>query len=102
MTAHLVGVAVRVAAAVLLQPGYGAGAVAMAGTIVLLILWDIVHPPAVSTALGFAFFPQQDGAVGFFLLALVMLAALVVLRRAGAWVVRRLEAETGRRHQDDG
>ncbi len=98
VTAHLVGVALGVGAALALGAGYRAGAVAMAGTIITLVLLNAVHPPAISTALGFAFFPQQDRAAGFFVLALVMLAVLVVLQRTAAWIVRRFAGETGKDH----
>lgn len=90
--AHVIGVGLGLGAALLLGPGYGAGALAMTGAIVALIVGDIVHPPAVSTALGFAFFARQDQAAGLFLIALVMVAALVVLQRLAVWIVRRLEA----------
>lgn len=95
LTAHLIAVALGVAAALTLGAGYRAGAVAMAGTILTLVLLNAVHPPAISTALGFAFFPQQDRAAGFFVLALVMLAALVVLQRTATWVIRRFASQTG-------
>lgn len=95
VTAHLVGVALGVGAALALGAGYRAGAVAMAGTIIALVLLNAVHPPAISTALGFAFFPQQDQAAGFFVLALVMLAALVVLQRTATWIVRRFATQLG-------
>ncbi len=88
VTAHLCGVALGVAAALALGPGYPSGAGAMAATIMLLIVLDAVHPPAVSTALGFAILPNQDRAIGIFLLALAMMAALVVLQRVALWTVR--------------
>ncbi len=36
-------------------PGYAAAALAMVATTTLLVLADAVHPPALSTALAFAF-----------------------------------------------
>ena len=95
VTAHLIGVALGVGSALLLGTGYRAGAVAMVGTIIALVPLNAVHPPAISTALGFAFFSQQDQAVGFFVLALVMLAALVVLQRVATWLIRRIAAQVG-------
>jgi hypothetical protein len=50
-----------------------------------------VHPPAVSTALGFAFYARQDEAVGVFLLALLMVAVLVVLERVAIWTLARVQ-----------
>jgi len=85
VTAHVVGVLCGIGAALLLHPGYTAAAVAMLGTIVALVA---LHPPAVSTTLGFAFVASQDTAVGLFLLALTMLVALVLIQRASVWVLR--------------
>ena len=91
VTAHVVAVALGLGAALLLGPGYLAGAVAMTATIVTLIVFDIVHPPAIGTALGFGFFPEQTSSAGFFIIALVMLAALIVLQRAATWLLRRMQ-----------
>ncbi len=82
--AHLAAVALGIGAATLFHPGYTASAVAMIGTILILVLCDVVHPPAVSTALGFAFHAQQTDAAGLFLIALAMVAALVLLQRTAA------------------
>ncbi len=94
VAAHIVGVALGVGARWLLGPGYAAGALAMIATILILVLGKIVHPPAVSTALGFAFFTPQPGAAALFLLALVMLAVLVGLQRAALWTLPRLDRHT--------
>ena len=45
------GCALVVAAGILLGSGYLAGAVAMVATILLLIALNVIHPPAISTAL---------------------------------------------------
>ncbi len=81
VTAHLAGATLGIGAALLLGPGYTAGAVAMTLTIVALILLDAVHPPAISTALGFAVLPKEHDVVGVFLLALGLVTALVLLQR---------------------
>lgn len=39
----------------ILDPGYLSGGIAMVATIILMILLDAVHPPAVATSLSFAF-----------------------------------------------
>ena len=90
VTAHVVGVLFGIGAALLLRPSYAAAAVAMVGTIVALVLLDAVHPPAVSTTLGFAFVAGQDTAVGYFLLALAMLVALILMQRASVWALRAM------------
>lgn len=93
--AHLCGVGLGTAAALLIGPGYGAGAAAMCATIAVLVLLNVVHPPAIATALGFAFYPQQHHAAGLFLVALAMLVALVVLELAATWMVRGLARRAG-------
>ena len=90
--AHLLATMFGVGGAFLLGAGYVAAAVAMALTILVLVLGDLVHPPAVSTALGFAFYARQNEAVGVFLLALLMLAVLVVLERLAVWTLARVQS----------
>jgi hypothetical protein len=61
-------------------------------------LLNTVHPPAISTALGFAFFERKEQAVGLFLVALAMLVALVVAQRAASWTARRFAEPEGDLH----
>ncbi len=99
LLAHLIAVGLGIVAALVLGPGYTAGAAAMIVAIALLILCDAVHPPAVATALGFAFYPGQGAAFDTFLLALLMVAALVGLQRlavtAAHYVGGRTRRESG-------
>jgi CBS-domain-containing membrane protein len=95
VTAHLVGVTLGFGAATVIGAGYLAGAAAMIATIVILVVLKAVHPPAISTALGFAFFERKDQSAGLFLVALVMLATLVLLQRAAVWALRRFEEPEG-------
>jgi hypothetical protein len=46
-------------------------------TIVLMVLLDMVHPPAVSTALSFAFQTGAESTLVLFMLALSITAVLV-------------------------
>ena len=94
VAAHSVAVGIGVACGALLGPGYGAATLAMVVTILVLILFHIVHPPAVSTALGFAFFTRPIEAVGLFVVALAMIAVLIVLQRTALWTLRRLQPPT--------
>jgi CBS-domain-containing membrane protein len=71
----------------LIGDGYVSGGVAMVATIVLMILLDVVHPPAVSTAMGFALRAGDQTNLALFLLALAITAALVVLQRAALFVL---------------
>lgn len=81
----------RVRTLVLAQLGagaIGAGAAALFGNgdlavgaalilvILLMTLFDIVHPPAVGTAIGFAFRASNDGDLGVFAVATLMVALL--------------------------
>ncbi len=71
--------------------GYLAGGGAMVVTIVAMILLDVVHPPAISTALGFAFRAGSENTLALFGLALVITAILVVLQRAALWLLAHLK-----------
>lgn len=75
----------------ILGAGYNAGAVAMLVTIVFMIVLDIVHPPAVSTALSFAFLAGSKNNLALFSLAVVMIALLVGLQRLSLWMLTRFK-----------
>lgn len=72
-----------------LGPGYPAAAAAMVGTTLLMVLADVVHPPAASTALAFAFRAGDASNALLFALAVGVLAALVLLQRAALWLLNR-------------
>lgn len=95
MTAAFVGLI----AFLLIGPGYLSGAVAMVTTILLLILLDAVHPPAVSTALAFAFRAGNENNLVLFGLAVGITALLVGLQRSALWILARISApqDTSRR-----
>jgi CBS-domain-containing membrane protein len=69
--------------------GYAAGGSAMVATIVLMILLDTVHPPAVSTAMSFALRAGSDSNLALFALALGVTALLVLLERSALWLLAR-------------
>jgi CBS-domain-containing membrane protein len=73
-----------------LGAGYVAAGGAMVVTIVVMIVLDVVHPPAVATAMSFALRTGDASNVGLFTLALGITAALVLLQRAAAWTLTRL------------
>lgn len=62
-------------------PGYGAAAAAMVVVIVLMVWANAVHPPAVSTALGFGFRSGPDTNLFLFVVAVGVIVALVYLQR---------------------
>lgn len=76
-------------------PGYLSGGVAMVATIVLMIVLDVMHPPAVSTALGFALRAGDQSNVVLFGLAVGITAALVLLQRAATWLLAQHPPSTG-------
>ena len=81
----------------LLGAGYPGAALALVCTILIMILLDVVHPPAVATALGFAFRAGEASNLALFALALVVTAILVVLQRAAVWTLLRVRARLPRR-----
>lgn len=87
---QVIGALVGVATDYFLGVGYLAAGVAMVVTIVLLIAVDAVHPPAIGTALSFAFRRSDDSALGLFLLALVVILILVILQRLMLSTLTRL------------
>ena len=83
---HLSAAALGISAEWLLGSGYGAAGLAMVATILVMILLDIVHPPAIGTALTFAFRANSTSTIGLFLLALGMVVLLGIIE----WVAQRL------------
>lgn len=74
-----------------LGPGFWAGGAAMVATIGLMVLADVVHPPAVSTSLAFAFRAGPESNLVIFALAVLVTAALVVLEKYTIWQLARFE-----------
>jgi len=74
----------------LLGPGYVSAALAMVLVIGLMIVLDATHPPAVSTALSFAFQGGKESNLLLFLFAVGLVAVLVGLQRISVYVLRRL------------
>lgn len=75
--------------------GYLAAGSAMTVTIVLMVLLDIMHPPAVATALSFALRTGDASNLLLFALAVGMTAALVSLQQAalrGCLLVHTVDA----------
>ena len=72
---------------------YVAAGSAMIVTIVLMILLDMVHPPAVGTALSFAFQTGAESTLVLFMLALSITAVLVILERVTLWLLARLSPD---------
>lgn len=62
-------------------PGYLSGGSSMLITIVLMILLDVMHPPAVATSLSFAFRAGDENNLVLFSLAVGMIAVLILLEQ---------------------
>lgn len=92
MAAAIIGLATFLA----FGPGYVSGGTAMVATIVLMIVFDVMHPPAVSTALGFALRAGDESSLMLFGLAVGVTAALVLLQRAATWTLARHGPSHGR------
>lgn len=74
----------------LLGSGYLSGGSAMVITIVLMILLDAMHPPAVSTSLSFALRTGKETNLALFGLALSITLLLVGLQRFALLLLSRL------------
>lgn len=70
-------------------PVYAAAATAMVLTIALMVLLDVVHPPAVATALAFALRSGPESNLLLFSLAVGIVAILVALERLSLWILAR-------------
>jgi len=75
--------------------GYAAAALALVGTIVSMIALDVVHPPAVATAMSFALRAGDASNLALFALALGITIVLVCLQRAAVWALVRFRPSGG-------
>jgi CBS-domain-containing membrane protein len=72
--------------------GFLAAGTSMTVTILLMILFDAVHPPAASTALAFSLPLGENSSLLIFGLAVGITATLVLLQRAVLWFFNRCSA----------
>ena len=68
--------------------GFAAAGCAIPLAILLMILLNAVHPPAVSTALAFAMHLDPTGSFTLFAIAVGITALLVALQRVVLWSIR--------------
>ncbi len=90
---HVLAAVLGAVVVTLFGAGYLAGSLAMIVIILLMVLLDIVHPPAVSTALSFAFRGEDERTILLFAFALAMIAVRVVLQRSVLWLFKRLHTQ---------
>jgi CBS-domain-containing membrane protein len=74
---------------VMFGPGYVAAGSAMVTTIVLMIVLDVMHPPAVATSLSFALRAGNENNLVLFALAVGITALLVGLERFALFLLAR-------------
>jgi CBS-domain-containing membrane protein len=89
IVAQMLAAMIGLSAFLVLGPGYYSGGVAMVITIILMVLLDVVHPPAVSTSLSFAFRAGEESNLVIFFMAVVITAMLVLIQRAMTWLLIR-------------
>lgn len=88
--AHLIGAMAGMGASVVMGNGYGAAGLAMVSTILIMVIADVVHPPAIGTSLSFAYRSDLSSNFSLFLLALGMVVVLVLLQRIVQYLLVRL------------
>ncbi|MGI8634808.1 MAG: HPP family protein [Segetibacter sp.] len=71
--------------------GYLAASISMIISIAVMILADAMHPPAVSSALIFAFQVKKPDVLLLFFLAIILLILLVIFQRASLWLIKKYE-----------
>ena len=86
----------------ILGSGYASAGVAMSAVIMLMILFNVVHPPAVTTSLAFSLRPDNNSSLALFGLAIAITAALVLLQRAVRCLVARRQPDQSRVPRDNG
>ena len=73
-----------------LGPGYPAAALALVGIIIIMLVTNTMHPPAVGTALSFAFRAGAgEGNLLLFALAVGLVLVLLAVQRGSAYLLRR-------------
>lgn len=71
----------------LIGPGYTSAILSMVLAITFMVLLNVMHPPAVSTALTFAF--ETGKTMPLFLIALGLLVVLVIIQKVSVWMINR-------------
>lgn len=89
VSAHMGAATIAVTIDLAMGAGYAAAGVSMVVAIILMITLDVVHPPAISTSLGFAFRNGEEKNLILFLLAVLVIAILVMLQRAVLYLLAR-------------
>jgi CBS-domain-containing membrane protein len=76
---------------ILIGPGYLSAAVSMIIVIIVMIWTKAMHPPAVSSAMIFAFQYTKPNTLMLFMMAVLLLVMLIVLQKASIWILKKSE-----------
>lgn len=71
--------------------GYLSGGISMVITIILMIVLDVMHPPAVATSLSFGLKAGNENNLALFGMAVGITALLVVIQRFALWLIASYE-----------
>lgn len=92
--AQISAATIGLAAYLLMGDGLLSGGIAMLSVIILMILTNAMHPPAVATALSFAFRAGEESNLILFILAVGITGILVILEKAAVWVLSKYKTDT--------
>lgn len=84
----------------LIGPGYLSAAISMIVVISIMIVTKAMHPPAVATALVFAFQHAKPNTLLMFFVAVVFVVVLVFLQRISLWLIKR-SSDKNKWHERD-
>jgi CBS-domain-containing membrane protein len=87
--AHIIAAVAGVLTYWAFGPGYFAAGSAMVTTVFVMLLFDVVHPPAVASSLTFAFRAGAERTVILFGLALSLIVVLILLERVTLHLLAR-------------
>ncbi len=90
VVSQMMAAGIGLLAFLLLGPGYLSAGTAMIIVIALLVGFDLMHPPAVSTALSFGLRASGESNLALFMLALGLTITLVSLQLLMARLLQRL------------
>jgi hypothetical protein len=63
--------------------------------IFLMIVLDVVHPPAVATAMGFSLRSGDQSKVALFAMAVAITVVLVIVQRSAVWLLGHQKRNAG-------
>ncbi len=89
--AQLSAAAISYLVYIVIRAGYTSAAISMIIAIAVMIIAKAMHPPAVSTALVFAFQQTKPNTLLMFFFAVCLLVILIILQRASLWLIKQSE-----------